>query len=71
MCEEPIKKHTKDESFTEYCFLEHPRAQECSQVLDRAFDVRHFFCIPHPNNILGEEIEKNNLNDILALLNSL
>jgi hypothetical protein len=56
MCEEPIKKHTKDESFTEYCFLEHPRAQECSRVLDRAFDVCHFFCIPHPNNILGEEM---------------
>jgi hypothetical protein len=57
-CEQPIKKHKKDESFIEDCFLEHPQAQECFRVLNGTFDVLHFFCRPHLNNTLREEIKK-------------
>ncbi len=49
------QKNKKDESFIEDCFLEHPRAQECSWVFSRTFDVLHFFCKLHPNNALREE----------------
>ncbi len=72
-CEEHIKKHKKDKSLIEYCSLDHLRAQECSWVFSRTFDVPHYFCRPHLSNVLEEEIEKK-LNMLLwpywALLSS-
>jgi hypothetical protein len=40
-------------------------------VFNRTFNVPHYFCRPHLNNVLEEEIEKTFKYATLALLNSL